>query len=68
MAHPYINKKKIEAVRLVKKKFVDHKGWRRRPKIGEDVMASDMRKLWVCEKDVGNRIKWMCRTRLANLK
>lgn len=37
-------------------------------KRGVDVMASDMRKVGVSEEDAGDRVKWKCRTRVADPK
>ena len=39
-----------------------------RKRDGGDVMASDMRKVGVSEEDAGDRVKWKCRTRVADPK
>jgi len=31
-------------------------------------MVNDMRKVGVSEEDAGDRVKWKCRTRVADLK
>lgn len=59
----------MEGVRLVKDTYVNEENGKGRPrKIWGDLMASDMRILGVSEEDAGDRIKWECRTKVADIK
>ena len=64
-----LRREETEAVRLVREMHVVGKRGRGRPKKRwGDVMASDMRKVGVSEEDAGDRVKWKCRTRVADPK
>lgn len=64
-----LRRENTAAVWLVKEMFADGMRWRGKSKKRQrDVIASDMRKIGVKKEDTGYRVKWMCRTMVADPK